>query len=187
MKYIVSIIFAFAALLSYAQQDTVFIRYNIADYDEPVFYKTDTILFSDRPFMRDRDMLIGTTVLPWTSKQQNAKNYGLYLQNVTSEPCGNSGDRIFSETDKITSVIETEDKLKISIKIIDNCCYSFLCDVEVIDEKTINLITHGYGSYCFCTCCFGLTFHFDIIKDYDYTKLENIIINGQENTRRKIR
>ena len=190
MKYILSIIFAFVSLLSYGQQDTVFVRYNIADYDEPIFYKTDTILFSERAFMIDRDMLIGTRVLPWTSKQQYAKNYGLYLQNITLEPCEDNGETYFMEKDEITSIIEIGDSLNISIKVVDNCCFSFLCDVDVIDEKTINLITHGYGNWCACLCCFTLTFHFEKIEFGEYTKyakLENIIINGQENTRRKIR
>jgi len=92
--------------------------------------------------------------------------------------------------DEIISVVETENELIVSVKISANCCHSFLGDVDVFDENTINLITHGYGSWCACMCCFGLTFHFDTIQDserMEYKKLEYIIINGQENTRRKIR
>ena len=188
MKYILSIIFVFISLLAYSKQDTVFIRYNISDYVDSVSYKTDTILFRGE---LSRQILIGTTVLP-SGRQLNARHYGLYLQNVTLEPCGNDGRGYFDEETKITSIIETKDKLDISIKITDNCCYSFLCEVDVIDEKTINLITLGYGNFCACYCCFGLTFHFEKIEfgentDVEYAKLESIIINGQENTRQKIR
>ena len=190
MKYILSIIFVFISLLAYSQQDTIFVRYNIADYNKPLSYKTDTILFTERGFDIDRDLLIGTMVLPWTYNQINAKGYGLNLENVTLDPCENSEEAYFMERDEIISVIETENELNISIKIAANCCHSFLCDVDVIDEKTINLIMHGYGAYCACLCCFGLTFHFDIIKDseyLEYEKLKDIIINGQEKTRKKIR
>jgi hypothetical protein len=175
-------------LLAHSQQDTVFIRYNIADYEEPVSYKIDTLLF-DNPSERERSILIGTTVLPWTSGQINAKNYGIdFLKTVTLNPCESSGEKVYTMTDKILSIIETEDKLEVSIEISANCCHSFLCDVEIIDEKTINLITHGYGSWCACMCCFGLTFHFDTMKNIEnYSKLRYIIINGQEETRRKIR
>ena len=190
MKYILLTIFAFVSLLSYGQQDTVFVRYNTADYNEPVSYKTDTVLFNERGFIRDRDILIGTTVLPETGNQQGAMNYGLYLQKVTFEPC--QLDNGYSDEEEIMSVTETEYKLYISIKIVDNCCYSFLCDVEVIDDKTINLITLGYGAYCACNCCFGLTFDFDILFDIseekeNYSKLESIIINGQEKPRRNLK
>ena len=191
MKYILLTIFAFVSLLSYGQQDTVFVRYNTADYNEPVSYKTDTVLFNERGFIRDRDILIGTTVLPGTIRQQIATYYGLNLQKVTLESCQNDDGGYFEE-EEIMSVTETEDKLYISIKIISNCCYSFLCDVEIIDDKTINLITLGYGAYCSCNCCFGLTFDFDILFDIseekeNYSKLESIIINGQEKPRRNLK
>ncbi|MCL2328009.1 MAG: hypothetical protein FWC39_05785 [Bacteroidetes bacterium] len=189
MKYILSIIFVFISLLTYSQQDTVFFKYNIADYDEPVSYTTDTIIFYDRPFTKDRDMLIGTTVLPWTSGQMNARSFGIsFFKSITSEPCKTSGEEAYRMKDEIISVVETENELIVSIKISANCCHTFLGDVDVFDENTINLITHGYGSWCACMCCFGLTFHFDTMKEWgDYSKLEYIIINGREETRRKIR
>ncbi len=189
MKYILSVLFSFISLLVYSQQDTVFLRYNTADYyEDPVSYKTDTLLF-DNSSERKRSILIGTTVLPWTSGQMNAKNYGIdFLKNVTLEPCRSSGEEAYRMKDEIISTVEIEDKLTISIKFAGNCCYSFLCDIDVIDENTINLITHGYGSHCACECCFGLTFHFDIMKNMEnYSKLAYIVINGQEETRRKIR
>jgi hypothetical protein len=165
-------------------------RYNTADYDKPVLYKTDTLIF-DNSSERERSILIGTTVLPWTNGQMVAKHYGIdFLKKVTLEPCDNGSDKAYTITDKINSVIETDNELIVSIEISANCCHSFLGDVDIIDGNTINLITHGYGAWCACMCCFGLTFHFDITKEgtyLDYKNLEYIIINGQKETRRKIR
>lgn len=183
MRLVLSIIFVFISLLAYSQQDTVFVRYNQDPFEEQLSYKTDTIIFNS-PFARH--ILQGTTVLPWTYQQQVAKYYGLYLENVTSEPCRNEGEEP-QRFDEIVSISKSENKLDISVKISGNCCHSFLCDIDVVNDKTINLITHGYGSYCACICCFGITFHFDVIENDEYAKLESVIINGKEETRRKFR
>ncbi len=187
MKYTLSIFFIFFFFLAYSQ-DTVFMRYNTVDYDKPVLYKTDTLIF-DNSSERERKILIGTTVLPWTSGQMNAKNFGISdLKSITSEPCKTSDEEAYRMKDEIISVVETENELVVSIKISANCCHSFLGDVDIIDGNTINLITHGYAVWCDCMCCFGLAFHFDIMKKMkNYSNLEYIIINGQEETRRKIR
>jgi hypothetical protein len=187
MKYFLSLFFAFFVFLTYGQ-DTVFMRYNQNTYyKDPISYTTDTLIF-DNSSERERSILIGTTVLPWTSGQINAKNFGIdNLKSITLAPCSDDLEA-YTMNDEIISVIETEKELIVSIKISANCCHSFLGDVDVYDENTINLITHGYGSWCGCMCCFGLTFHFDTMQEMEgYSQLEYIIINGQEGTRRKIR
>ncbi|MDR0872040.1 MAG: hypothetical protein LBN27_01050 [Prevotellaceae bacterium] len=185
MKYSIIIFLSIFVLAdAWCQSDTVFIKYNQNDYDESIQYKVDTILFETRI---EREILYGTRVLPWTINQQYAKGYGLYLENVHFMPC-EQNSQYEGEKDKILSIAETESVLKIEIKLWGNCCHSFLCDVEIVNEKTINLITIGYGgSYCGCTCCFGLLFDFSILKDEQYLKLEDITINGNEKTRKKIR
>lgn len=164
----------FFALNSFGQKDTVFIRYNADNDPDKIVYKTDTVFFNTP---MGRHILKGTTVLPWTHNQQIAKGYGLYLDNVSQSDCKKdaTAERIPA---KINSIINTGDELIIDINISDNCCYSFLCDVQILNESTINLIYYGYGTYCSCDCCFGLTYKFKKETELDLTKIKSVMING---------
>ena len=51
--------------------------------------------------------------------------------------------------------MDNDTEMLIDINISENCCYSFLCDIAIINNSTINLIFYGYGTYCDCDCCFG--------------------------------
>ena len=172
----------FIISIIHAQNDTVFIRYNGASYDEEIQYKTDTVIF---PTPVARKILHGTGILPWTKNQQIAKGYGLYLKKVAITSCDSRSRP--PKTEEVVAIYKTDSTLLIELNIIGNCCHEFLCDVQVIDNKTINLIQHDYGAtYCGCTCCFGLTYHFSITKTDEYAKLESIIIDGVVATRKKL-
>jgi hypothetical protein len=168
MKILVTILtFILTTSLTWGQADTVFIKYNKDKFEEKPNYKTDTIIF-DTP--NARQILYGTTVLPWTLNQQIAKGYGLYLNSVSLTPC------------------KQNDKLTIEVKYWANCCHSFLCDLEVINDMTVNLIIYGYGAtYCSCSCCFGLTYNISTMTVDEFDKLKYITINGNEKTKRKLK
>lgn len=171
--------------LTWGQADTVFIRYDNNQFGEAkVEYKTDTLIFE---IPTARAVLHGTTVLPWTGNQQNAKGYGLYLDKVEIAPC-QQGERP-KEEEEVLSVSQTDTTLTIQLNILGNCCHSFLCDIQIVNDSIVNLIQYGYGgSYCACICCFGLTYEFTLMREYsEFEKLKKIMINGDERTLRQLK
>jgi hypothetical protein len=169
---------------SWGQADTVFIKYNIDKFEDKPNYKTDTVIF-DTP--NARQILYGTTVLPWTQNQQIAKNYGLYLDTVSMTPCKQDLGARPNTIGEVLSVNHHNDSLTIELNYWGNCCHSFLCDIEVRDDNTVNLIIHGYGAtYCSCQCCFGLTYHLTTFKGIEFEKLKYIMVNDDEKTKMPI-
>lgn len=128
-----------------------------------------------------RPALKGTTKLPWTQNQQIAKGYGFFLDTIRIRECDQT--KAPPKHEEITSIKEDNSKLIIESNIIGNCCHEFLCDIEVINGRTLNLIHYGYGNtYCSCTCCFGLTYEITIMPYEQYEKVENVMLNGNKIT-----
>lgn len=168
--------------LTWGQADTVFIKYNKDKFEEKLNYKTDTIIFNTP---NARQILYGTTILPWTNSQQTAKNFGIALESVTSSDCKESGKPTVNE---VVSIAETDSTLKIEIKIWGNCCHSFLCDLEIIDDSIVNLKYYGYGAtYCSCDCCYGLTYNIEKWNLEDYKVLSSVVINSDKRTIKKLK
>jgi len=179
MKNIILLVLFFSSITTvWAQSDTVFIRYNQSEYDEPINYTVDTVIFGDANM---RTLLYKTILLPETRNQQYAKGYGLFLDSVAIAPCENSRERP-DYINKVNSVISTKDSFVIQIKFWGNCCHHFLCDIEIANDSTLNIITIGYGMYCSCDCCYGLNLYFDSLYEgyEDFNKLKYITINGDE-------
>jgi hypothetical protein len=174
--------FILTTSLTWGQADTVFIKYNKDKFEEKLNYKTDTVIF-DTP--NARQILYGTTVLPWTNSQQIAKNFGIVLQTVTSTDCKQSGKPTGNE---VVNITETDTSLKIELKIFGNCCHSFLCDLEIVDDSIVNLKYYGYGAtYCSCDCCYGLTYNIEKWKFDDYKLLKSVMVNGDRRTIKKLK
>lgn len=152
--------------------DTVFMRQD-HEYDDTLIYSTDTVIFKSG---MTKHILIGTTVLPWTHDQLMAKGYGLYFDKVTKSDCKNHEEKW--SADKINAIHTTDSTMTVDIQITDNCCYDFLCDISMDSSATLDLIYHGYGTYCSCDCCFGLTYHFSLLKSDDYREVKAVMING---------
>ncbi len=171
----------FLATNGFAQSDTVFIISNKNESSVDIDYLCDTLLF-DSP--QSRILLYNTMVLPNTSNQQEAKNYGLTLDSIGFESCKSREIMKYSR-DEISLVEETDDNLSITIMIVGNCCHNFLCDIEIRDESILNLIYLGYGSmYCSCSCNFQLTYYFSKWKfmALEYDRIKKIMINGNLKT-----
>jgi hypothetical protein len=184
LKTIVSILsFFVVSSITWGQADTVFVKYNKDKFEDTINYKTDTIIF-DTP--NARQILHGTTVLPWTQNQQIAKGYGLFLDSVAVTPCSQEQGEKLDWQSEVLSINQVGDVLTMELKFLGNCCHSFLCDVEIVNETEVNLIVSGYGAtYCSCTCCFGLNYYFEKMDVEEFDKLKSITINGKESTRKK--
>lgn len=184
MKELYFVIFLLSqALMTFGQSDTIFLRYDANLYNEEQMYEVDTFVFSTP---QSSIALVGTTVIPGTTNQQIAKGYGLYLDAVNIGTCDQSEEALRDE--EVSLITETDSSLIISAKIIGNCCHDFLCDVQIVDETTINLIYQSYGqSYCACVCCYGLTYEFSLMKFKNYDSLEFVTLNGYNKTLTRLR
>ena len=169
---------------SLAQQDTVFIKQSIDWTADTLQYETDTVVFESGMV---RHILTGTTILPNTHNQFSTWGYGLYLNDVTKSDCQNHGEEVYSSADRINSVELTDTTLTIDITVYDNCCYDFLCDVSADSSGTLNLIYYGYGTNCAFDCCFGLVYYFTRSTYPDNKPITSVQIQGDPETRKKIK
>jgi len=174
--------FLFSTIALAQSPDTVFIRQD-HNFDDTLIYAIDTIVFESG--MR-KQILIGTTILPGTHNQMGAREYGLYLNKVTKSDCqGDPYEKWIP--DKINFITNTDTSMTVDINITNNCCYEFLCDISVDSTGTLNLIYYGYGTYCSCNCCFGLTFHFAKEKSPDYSDIKAVMINENRKTIKQVK
>jgi hypothetical protein len=181
-KIAILFVLILAASTFWGQADSVFIKYNEDKFGDVLKYKTDTVVF-DTP--NARQILYGTMVLPWTSGQQVAKNFGVELQKVTSTDCDESAK---AKGNEVIAITETDTTLNIEIKIYGNCCHSFLCDFEILDDSIINLKYYGYGAtYCSCECCFGLSYFIEKSQSEFYHLLKQVMVNNDRFTIQKLR
>ncbi|HTA84522.1 MAG TPA: hypothetical protein VK783_16380 [Bacteroidia bacterium] len=171
--------------------DTVFIKHDSSQYSKKLKYVTDTVIFNKE----SRQILIGTTIIPETHSSHDAwVEYGFCLNKVVRTKCKKEVGEEPTGPDQINSIISSDSTLVVDINITDNCCYSFLCDVGVDNSATLNLIYTGYGMYCDCDCCFGLTYYFKILKSPDYfpkkiryKPVKAVMINGNAKSKRMIK
>ncbi|TXI82927.1 MAG: hypothetical protein E6Q44_00530 [Flavobacteriales bacterium] len=178
--------FALASSLAAAQaeKDTVFIKANVTPYDSTVSYRIDTLLF-DSPMMRH--ILVGTTVLTASPKNESARNFGYSLLALGASACQKELDGPAKDgSDRVISVLRNDTMWIIETNISSNCCHSFLGEIEVVDGSILNLIYHGYGTYCFCECCFGLTYRIGREIFVDPKDVNQFMINGDKRTLRRI-
>jgi len=184
MRQILILAFILSTIIAKSQQDTVFLKYNKDWTSDSINYTTDTIVFDSG---MKRHILSGTTILPWTHNQQCAKGYGLYFKQVSKSDCLQNEKAYGNVFDRVNSIHYTDSTLTIDCNIYDNCCYDFLCDISVSEQGILNLIYHGYGTYCACDCCFGLIYHFKLQDSDEYKEIKAVIINNDPRTKREIK
>jgi len=104
-------------------------------------------------------------------------------------PC--SRDTHGNEETKIESLLLSDSTLIIGLKIIDNCCFSFICDIEILEDSVLNLIAYGYGeSHCACYCCFGIDYHLTTNAYGDgkeFEKVKAVMVNGDRRTLKRLK
>jgi hypothetical protein len=151
--------------------------------------KSETSTASNNPDSNSsitKNSLIGTTVLCASEKNLNSGLiYGLNLDSIASTDCTNGYSEYVTPT-KITGVrLVNDSTLIVTANITANCAYSFLGEIEIVSENTINLVYHGYGGYASCSCCFGLTYIISIIRneDFKFDKLKYVTIDGIDKTK----
>ena len=177
-----TILFLVISLNCFGQNDTVFISKNIANYGDEPIYKTDTIIF-DTP--NARNIIIGDAVLEQTENQQIAKGFGLFLKEIEVYDCKDKSG--YTKPNKIIEFVQTKKEWSIKTLVYSNCCQDFLADIKIENQNTLNLIFYNYGQYCLCSCPFELTYKLDVEEYDDLKKINSIIINGDSETKMKIK
>lgn len=104
------------------------------------------------------NQLQATDWLMNSTTQMNARGYGLWPGCVTSFCISDRGNL----PEGLISSYTTADSLFVEWQIKRNCCHSFACDYEILDNETVNLIAHEYGDNCGCYCTHRLRFSLSI-------------------------
>ena len=175
MKLLLLLLFTISTLGVYGQSDTVFFKYNTSKIYDSLSYSIDTVVFASSMF---RNVIIGTSALPWTSSQQEFKGLGIYLDKVSKIDCDRSGRESKNSIPVINSFEKTDSSLVVDLIIYENCCYDFLCDVSLKEGHQIVLEYKGYGALCGCRCCFGLSYHFTISSKESLDAIDEIVIDS---------
>lgn len=160
---------------TFAQQDTIFVRYPDNSSDE-LTYLTDTVL---QEYGISHPYMVGTCIIPGTSGQSLALNNGVYFKNVSKAPCNSNGDEAYTSKTRINSYELKDNSLIVDMTFIDNCCYEFLCDVDMDENGILHLRYTGYGALCACMCCFGVVYHFDLDRELEDFNLKGIMYEDQ--------
>lgn len=158
--------------------DSVFIRSkNFED-----MYETDTVIFSSSI---STVYLAGTMPLPSTHNQLDARAFDVCLVGLSSGECENTIDaREGQAYSYISKVSEKNDTIYVTVETIDYCNYSFLGDIGIENDTTLDIIYHAYGpshSACYCEH----TLHYKIatnclLGDGKSSKLKSFVLNGSK-------
>src|ERR1017187_1321497 len=166
------------SIFAIAQQDTIFIKSNIADYNKPINYITDTLLF---PSKTNRLVITGTGIIPETGGQLDLRSYGLNFKKLLFSECNEgSGYMDKGPWQRINSIVINDTSVLVDITFHAICGSSFLTDVRFSDKDSILQIEYyPYGSWASCDCCYGLTYCFQRIDHWGDAKLiSTLIIKG---------
>ena len=171
-----------SSIASYTQSDTTFIKRDKTPFDDTLNYVTDTLISEG---VYQTKILKGTTILPMSRNNIGAMGYGFTLTKIESTPCKqqerNAPPPRLKDSE-VVSIIKTDSTWICELKIVENCCYDFLCEVSINNDSTLNFIYHGYGDHCGCNCCFGLTYFIKIDDFGDISKIKYTTLNGKKET-----
>ena len=135
----------------------------------------------------------GNQILDNSEKLYNLKwENGYILNAINISQCDNSktDEGVYEFEKKIDSITFTKDSFTITFKAVENCCSEFLCEAEIINNDTLNIIYNAYGSHCYCNCLFDMSFKFSYNNrlndiNVERTNIKSIILNNNLNSKIK--
>ncbi len=133
----------------------------------------ETIIEQEKSINKEKEEEILSTLIAPKGSQLFKESAKLqYLQNVNGyiltstevKPCENSGGGVENSNHdkKVKEITLTENGFIIDFTIVENCCSEFLCEAEIVDETTLNIIYHPFGNHCSCNCKFEIKYTFTI-------------------------
>ncbi|AFM05055.1 hypothetical protein Fleli_2699 [Bernardetia litoralis DSM 6794] len=169
--------------------DTLNLNRVVLSYSDLILDKNDeesNIIVIDTFYRKQTlglHVLFESMMLPQTGNQLNARGVGLWNGKLNVTECINS--RVEGKKNKFLEISETDTTLNITWVVIDNCCFSFLGDFELVNDSTLNCIYHSYGeANCACNCEYKITYqlnkYFDI-EGYEenYKSLKYVSLNNK--------
>ena len=176
IKIPINLFFIFFQFFCFAQgipKDTVFIKYQDQD--------NDTLYIEGGVDPNMKQVLVGTTVLPYSKKNISLIWEGIELADLTLFKNCNEHPKNFKLYPIFNAIQKDSNFLVVDVSIVDNCCYNFLGEAS-IENDTLHLIYNGYGNYCACSCCFRLEYTFKKLDDYPSKKIKYVSIENRERT-----
>ena len=83
-------------------------------------------------------------------------SHGYVFEKFDILSCG-SGEEL-DGINKISEVQQSDSTLIFRICIENNCCKSYLAEIEITEDSILNMIYHDYGYICMCNCNFCLDY-----------------------------
>ncbi len=132
----------------------------------------------------------GSQVFSESVKLRYLRYDGYFLQKVQVSPCEESGDGTQDPNDdkKIKSISFKDNTFTIEFSVVENCCSEFLCEAELVNTSTLNIVYQAFGRECSCNCKFTLKYTFEI-NDFreqigeKRTPISHIQFNNDRNSR----
>jgi hypothetical protein len=184
MKIVVQLVISIGCLLCSSfslgqtiEYDTIFIKRSV--HTENI--EIDTIIIENGISHAQPQILIGTTMLPYSEKVIGLLNKGLDpISLELVQGCINGGNpETFKDYPMFNEIRRGINRLVIEVSVVANCCHNFLGEAEVLGD-TLNLLYTSYGGFCGCECCFTLRYSFDSSMEEYYQILNYVTINGSE-------
>lgn len=124
--------------------------------------------------LRDKTEAKNPSIVSDTSKlnQESAKK-GYNLFDIEPSPC--SSEATYENLQRISRKTFQDGTLEIEATITANCGASFICEIQVPNDTTLNLLFTEYGDEYFCHCCFQLTYCIEA----DLNGFTTFLINGK--------
>jgi hypothetical protein len=182
IKFIILIIFQIiiiGSLKSQPTNDTIIIIQYKYSIDNP----NNRITIIDTIFpnaLNSQNALIGTSAFYGSSQNRiTGLKYGYYLVSVEGSE-SLCEVNLYEEENKIISITKNRYDLIADIKIVENCCNSFLGETEFKNDTTISLNYQAYGYNCSCSFCYSLKY--TINGDFEDSKIKYFMINNDPKT-----
>lgn len=138
----------------------------------------DTIVTTER-------YLIGSTVLVGSNRNmESCIMHGYCLDQIIKHPCLDVMTETPGET-KIKNIEQRNDTLIIALQYYENCALDFLGEIELLDNNTLNIVLHEYGSFASCMCTFDIDCFIIIAKEDipEPVQIRYVTINDQKSTK----
>ncbi|WP_420574731.1 hypothetical protein [Kordia sp.] len=119
---------------------------------------------------------------------------GYILKSINVEECEDSDENLGTPyPDKIVNEIVFEkNSFTVKFSAVENCCSEFLCEAEIINKSTLNIIYQAFGRHCSCNCKFNLEYTFLIDSSLEdigqkRTKITHIQFNNDPTSKVKFK
>ena len=116
--------------------------------------------------------------------------HGYRLKSVLVQSCDDHlGEPNLDDDKRISAISIKENTFEIEFSVVENCCSDFLCEAEIVNESTLNILYHAFGTHCSCACKFEMKYSFTIEHDYlqeinkTPTKITHVQFNGNTDSR----